>query len=283
MNNTNYFNLVRLLVIPIFLFVSNAAAIEKPNIMQAGVFDPSIDVTEYWISEKLDGVRARWDGKQLISKNGNLFHAPDWFIDDFPDITLDGELWLARGQYQQTVSIVSRKAPHSGWKKVKLMVFDLPNSPKPFSERVAAMQHMALQQHTPYLNFIKQFRVASSDELKQRLDQIVDEGGEGLMLHHLDSLYQHGRSNRLFKLKPYDDAEAVVIGYRPGKGQFTGKMGSLKVRAENGKEFYIGTGFSQREREDPPPLGSRISFRHQGYTDKGTPRFAVFIRIRDEP
>jgi DNA ligase-1 len=103
------------------------------------------------------------------------------------------------------------------------------------------------------------------------------------MLHHQDSLYQHGRSNRLFKLKPYDDAEAVVIGYRPGKGQFTGKMGSLKVRAENGKEFYIGTGFSQREREDPPPLGSRISFRHQGYTDKGTPRFAVFIRIRDEP
>ncbi|MGD7034272.1 DNA ligase [Methylotuvimicrobium buryatense] len=283
MNKANRFNLVRLLLIPIFLFVASAAAIEKPDIMQAKVFDPSIDVTEYWVSEKLDGVRARWDGKQLISKNGHLLHAPDWFIEDFPDVTLDGELWLARGQYQQTVSIVSRKAPHSGWEKIKLMVFDLPDNPKPFSERVAAMRQMAQRRHTPYLNFIKQFRVVSPDELKQKLDQVVAEGGEGLMLHHQDSLYQHGRSNRLLKLKPYDDAEAVVIGYRPGKGQFVGKMGSLKVRAENGKEFYIGTGFSQREREDPPPLGSLISFRHQGYTDKGIPRFAVFIRIRDEP
>jgi len=283
MNKTNRSNLARLLVIPFFLFVANAAAIEKPDIMQARVFDPSIDVAEYWVSEKLDGVRARWDGKQLISKNGNLLHAPDWFIEDFPEVTLDGELWLARGQYQQTTSIVSRKAPHAGWQKIKLMVFDLPDNPDPFSERVTAMRHMALQLRTPYLNFIEQFRVESSNELKQKLDQVVAEGGEGLMLHHQDNLYQHGRSNRLLKLKPYDDAEAVVIGYRPGKGQFSGKMGSLKVRTENGKEFYIGTGFSQREREDPPPLGSLISFRHQGYTDKGLPRFAVFIRIRDEP
>ncbi len=283
MNKTNRFNLVRLLVTLIFVFVANAAAIEKPGIMQARVFDPSINVTEYWVSEKLDGVRARWDGKQLISKNGHLFHAPAWFIEGFPDVTLDGELWLARGQYQQTVSIVSHKAPHSRWQKIKLMVFDLPDNPKPFSERVAAMRHMAQERHTPYLNFINQFRVVSADELKQRLNYIVAEGGEGLILHHQDSLYQHGRSNRLLKLKPYHDAEAVVIGYRPGKGQFTGRMGSLKVRTENGKEFYIGTGFSQRERETPPPLGSLISFRHQGYTDKGLPRFAVFIRVRDEP
>ncbi|WP_305909955.1 DNA ligase [Methylomarinum sp. Ch1-1] len=283
MNNANRHSLVRLPVILLFLFVASAAAKEKPDIMQAKIFRPSIDVTEYWVSEKLDGVRARWNGKQLISKNGHLFHAPAWFTEGFPDVTLDGELWLARGQYQQTISIVSRKTPHSGWRKVKLMVFDLPDKPKPFSGRVSAMRRMAKQLHAPYLGFIKQFRVVSGDELKQRLDQIVAGGGEGLMLHRQDSLYQYGRSDRLLKLKPYHDAEAVVIGYRPGKGQFTGKMGALKVRTENGKEFYIGTGFSHRERKNPPPLGSLISFRHQGYTDNGIPRFAVFIRIREEP
>ena len=103
------------------------------------------------------------------------------------------------------------------------------------------------------------------------------------MLHHKASLYSRGRSSDLLKLKPYADAEAVVIGYRPGKGQFSGKMGAIKVRINNGKEFFIGSGFSHLERENPPDEGSIISFRYQGLTDSGIPRFAVFLRIRDEP
>ncbi len=268
----------------LFILVSSSAlAVEKPELMLAKVFQPSVDETEYWVSEKLDGVRARWDGYQLISRGGNILKAPKWFVKDFPDMALDGELWTIRGGYQQTVSIVRKQKPHPDWKKIKLMVFDLPNHPGDFTARVAEMRKLAHQNNTSYLIYIPQFQVTSSKQLMQRLKVVTDQGGEGLMLHHKASFYHSGRSADLLKLKPFSDAEAVVIGYRPGQGMFTGKMGAIKVRTDNGKEFFIGSGFSHHERENPPAIDSVITFRHQGVTDSGIPRFAVFLRVRDEP
>jgi DNA ligase-1 len=258
-------------------------AVEKPELMLAKVFHSSVDVTEYWVSEKLDGVRARWEGGQLISRGGIIFKAPSWFVRDFPDRVLDGELWIARTKYQQIVSIVRKQKPNTGWEQIKFMVFDLPDHPGNFTARVAAMRNIAKQSHAPYLAFIPQFLVSSRDQLMQRLKVVTEQSGEGLMLHHKASFYNNGRSNNLLKLKPYTDAEAVVIGYRPGKGQFLGKMGAIKVRIDNGKEFFIGSGFSHIERENPPVEGSVVTFRYQGLTDSGIPRFAVFLRIRDEP
>jgi DNA ligase-1 len=196
---------------------------------------------------------------------------------------LDGELWMARAKYQQTVSIVRKQKPNAGWEQVKFMVFDLPDHPGNFTARVAAMRNIAEHNVTPYLAFIPQFQVTSNEQLMQRFKTVTSQGGEGLMLHHEASFYRSGRSNDLLKLKPYADAEAIVIGYRPGKGQFVGKMGAIKVRIDNGKEFFIGSGFSHFERENPPAINSVITFRHQGVTDKGIPRFAVFLRIRNEP
>lgn len=279
-----YPGLVRLLgVLLALLAIFPVSAVEKPELILAKIFQPSSDVTEYWVSEKLDGVRARWDGHQLISRGGNILKAPKWFVKGFPDIALDGELWTARGGYQETVSIVRKQNPHSGWKKIKIMVFDLPDYPGDFTARVTTMRQLAEQNLTPYLAIIPQFKVTSREQLMQRLKAVTDKGGEGLMLHHKASFYRSGRSADLLKLKPFSDAEAVIIGYRPGQGMFTGKMGAIKVRIDNGKEFFIGSGFSYHERENPPAIDSVITFRHQGVTDSGIPRFAVFLRVRDEP
>jgi len=265
------------------LAIAPALATNKPDLMLAKVFDPSVDVTQYWVSEKLDGVRARWDGQQLISRGGNLLNAPKWFTQDFPDTVLDGELWIARGKYQQTVSIVRKQQPHLGWKKIKFMIFDLPKHSGTFSDRVSLMQSMEKQSPSPFLQFIEQVQIASNEQLMQRLQLVTDQGGEGLMLHRRSGLYHSGRSHDILKLKPFADAEAIVTGYRPGKGQFTGKMGAIQVKSTQGKTFFIGSGFSHQERDNPPPIGSTISFRYQGFTDSGIPRFAVFLRMRDEP
>jgi len=251
--------------------------------MLAKVFDASVDVTQYWVSEKLDGVRARWDGQKFISRGGNVLNAPKWFIQDFPKTIMDGELWIARGKYQQTVSIVRKQQPHTDWQKIKFMIFDLPNHPGAFSGRVNQMQSMVKKSSSPFLQFIEQVQIASSEQLMQRLQSVVDLGGEGLMLHRKQGLYNSGRSHNILKLKPFTDAEALVIGYRAGKGQFTGKMGAIQVKSTEGKLFFIGSGFSHRERDNPPRLGSTISYRFQGFTDSGIPRFAVFLRVRDEP
>ena len=253
---------------------------ETPDLMLAKVYDCHDDVTMFWVSEKLDGVRARWDGKHLISRGGKIFAAPIWFIQDFPDIALDGELWMGRGQYEDVVSVVRRQIPHKGWKSVKFMIFDLPDHGGMFTQRVAAMEAIT---ETPYLQVIKQFRVNSSKELMDKLNEIVAQGGEGLMLHRETALYHSGRSDDLLKLKPFEDAEAVVVGYKPGQGKNTGLMGAIQVRMDNGKLFYIGSGFTQKQRKNPPEIGSLVTYRYQGFTQSGIPRFAVFLRLRDEP
>ena len=252
---------------------------EAPDVMLANVYRQHEDVTQFWVSEKLDGVRARWDGKQFISRGGTVFMAPAWFVQGFPDKPLDGELWMGRGHYQDVVSAVRKQVPDDDWKAVKFMVFDLPTHGGTFTERVKAMQQLAT---TSYLQVIEQFRVDSNKALMDKLDDLVKQGGEGLVLHRQNALYHSGRSDDLLKLKPFEDAEATVIGYKPGKGKNTGLMGAIKVRMDNGKTFYIGSGFTQQQRKNPPALGGLVTYRYQGITQSGIPRFAVFIRQRNE-
>ena len=279
---TIYIPAIRCFIIALLLTLAIAlpvAATETPDLMLANVYRQHDDVTQFWVSEKLDGVRARWDGRQLISRGGKIFIAPEWFVRNFPNKALDGELWVGRGRYEDVVSVVRKQKPHDGWKNVKFMVFDLPAQGGTFTERVAAMQCLA---NTPYLNMIEQFRVGSNKALMDKLNDIARQGGEGLMLHRQTALYHSGRSDDLLKVKPFEDAEATVIDYKPGKGKNTGLMGAVKVRMDNGKEFYIGSGFTQQQRKNPPLIGSLVTYRYQGFTQAGIPRFAVFVRQRNE-
>ncbi|GJL49529.1 MAG: ATP-dependent DNA ligase [Nitrospirales bacterium] len=264
------------------LFWSVAEAKDKPSVMLAEVYQQGVDVSQYWVSEKLDGVRARWDGNHLISRGGHAFAAPTWFIAGLPNISLDGELWIARGRYEETSSIVRKHTPHEGWREIRLMMFDLPEHGGPFDQRVSAMKRLVETTHSPFLVMIEQQTIKNEEELQQRLTEVLDQGGEGLMLHRKTARYASGRTHDVLKLKPFMDAEATVIGYRPGKGQFAGQVGSLKVRTDEGVELYVGSGLTNEQRSHPPPLQSRITFRYQGLTKNGVPRFPVFLRIRNE-
>ncbi len=271
-----------LLSVTTLFVLPNAAFGGKPALMLATRYHQDIDVGDYWVSEKLDGVRARWDGRQLVSRGGYHFSAPSWFTGGFPPESLDGELWIGRGQYEKVSAVVRKMTPHDGWKQVRLMVFDLPQHEEGFTRRLQSMQQLVEQAGSPYLAVIRQYRVADNGELMQRLQSVIDAGGEGLMLHRATALYRHGRSNDLLKLKQFSDAEATVIGYRPGKGMFAGMTGSLKLRNDDGVVFYVGSGLTMEQRTDPPPISSRITYRYQGFTKNGVPRFAVFLRVRNE-
>jgi len=249
--------------------------------MLAEVYEPGINVSEYWVSEKLDGVRARWDGRQFISRQGNVFHSPKWFTADFPTQPLDGELWIKRNSFEQIVSTVRTRTPNdAAWKNIRYMVFDLPESKAIFSDRLALLKSILSELKSPYLKLIKQFRIHSHSALKNKLQEITLAGGEGLMLHHGDSLYFNGRSDALLKFKPYQDADAEVIDHWPGKGKFTGMLGALLIRTADGKPFRIGTGFSDTERRNPPPIGAIITYKYYGKTRNGIPKFASFLRVR---
>ena len=260
-----------------------AVAAQPPAIMSAQVYAPGVAVTDYWVSEKLDGVRGRWDGAQLWTRGGHRIQAPAWFTADWPATPLDGELWMARGQFERVSGIVRRNHPDDDdWRSLHFKVFDLPAHGGPFEQRVQAMRAVLLPLDIPWLQPVEQFRVRDEAELEARLAAVMALGGEGLMLHHQDARYRPGRSDTLLKLKPHDDAEARVVGYRPGSGKYAGQMGALVVETSEGLRFALGSGFSDAQRADPPAIGDRVTYRFNGHTVNGIPRFARFLRVRDD-
>jgi DNA ligase-1 len=255
---------------------------EKPGLLLANIYQPGLTLQDYLVSEKLDGVRAYWNGKHLMSRQGNIFQTPEWFVAPLPEVALDGELWLGREKFEQVSGLVRRQSGEdSDWSDIKFMVFDLPGSAQPFDERLKQLEQIINNINVSHVQLIKQFKVSTHEILMKKLDDIVNQGGEGLMLHLASSLYKTGRSNDLLKLKKYFDAEAVVISHIAGKGKYKGMLGSLLVETADKKRFKIGSGFSDDERKKPPATGSIITYKYFGKTSRGIPRFASFLHIRN--
>jgi DNA ligase-1 len=254
-----------------------------PPLMQAReAAAGAIDPTGFLVSEKLDGVRAHWDGRQLRFRGGGLIAAPAWFTAALPPQPLDGELWAGRGGFEQASGTSRRAAPDdAAWRALRYGLFDLPGDPRPFAERAQALAGLAARLQRPFVHAVAQQTLPDAAALARRLDEVLRAGGEGLMLHRAAAHWQPGRSADLLKLKPQADAEAVVLGHLPGRGRHEGRMGALRVQLPDGREFRLGTGFTDAEREAPPPVGTRVSFRYQGLTDDGLPRFARYWRVRE--
>jgi DNA ligase-1 len=264
--------------VPVFPVAASA-----PSILLAETYRNQADVSQYLASEKLDGVRAIWDGQTLRFRSGKEIQAPRWFINGLPQRALDGELWIGRGSFDQLSGIVRREVPDDAeWRQIKYMIFELPGATGNFRERAEEIARTVRKADVPWLHEIVQFQVVHRSSLQKQFDAIVKAGGEGLMLHRADAAYETGRSDTLLKMKPWDDAEAVVIGHQPGKGKHRDQLGSLRVRTTDGREFSLGTGFSDLQRQTPPAIGKAVTYRYRGFTSSGLPRFASFVRVFEE-
>lgn len=274
------------LILLISLFIASHSSAKPPTLQLATVYHADLDISDYWVSEKLDGVRGYWNGEQLLSRQGYRIAAPDWFTAPLPVQPLDGELWIERGQFDAVSALVRRstieaqKDADEGWHQVKFMVFDLPQSSETFSQRLSLLHRIIQDIDQPWIQLVTQQRVSSESALMAWLDEVVAGGGEGLMLHHQDARYQQGRSDRLLKLKQWQDAEARVIGHQPGRGKYIGMLGALLVETPTGIRFKLGSGFTDSERLNPPEIGSLVTYKYTGVSVNGVPRFASFMRIR---
>lgn len=272
------------------------------------------NLQEYVMSEKLDGVRALWNGKQLITRNGRVINAPACFTKDFPPFMLDGELWIGRGEFEKILALVQKDCTHcpchspstdkhqSLWDKVGYYVFDVPacglessqKAPKPCTlfERLSVLESYLSGKagKATRITPIKHQPITSEKELFAHLRDLSKQGAEGLVLRKINAPYEQTRSTNALKLKLYEDTECKVIAHHKGKGKYASKLGSLTCEQEitaNGAKrtlhFKIGSGFSDKERDDPPPIGSIITYKFYGYTKNGVPRFATFHRIYRNP
>lgn len=261
---------------------ATTAATTAPPVLLAHAWDNVTDVTRWWMSEKLDGVRAYWDGERFLSRLGNEFFAPAWFTERLPKTPLDGELWGGRKQFQRTVSTVRRQDRSEAWREIRYLVFDVPSMRAPFEQRYAELARLVTELGAPHVEAHAHTECESVDALRAELARVEALGGEGLMMRRPGSLYEVGRSHTLLKVKSFHDAEARVVGHLPGAGKHKGRLGALDCAMPNGTRFSVGTGLSDDERRAPPPIGSIVTYRYQELSNDGVPRFPSYVGIRDD-
>lgn len=255
-------------------------AVKPPPLLLAHTWENDADLTGWWLSEKLDGVRAYWTGDQFLSRQGNVYHAPAWFTEGLPKVPLDGELWIDRKAFQRTVSIVRRHDQSDHWRDVRFVTFDAPAANGSFETRQAFLETTLCEHQPPFARVLHQGRCRGIHHLRDELHRITSLGGEGLMLRQPGSRYEVGRSSTLVKAKLLLELDAQVVEQLAGQGRHRGRMGALLVQLANGLRFNVGTGFTDAQRETPPAVGSVISVRYQELTDRGVPRFPSFVHVR---
>ena len=271
-----------LIILLLGLGLNVAAWAAPPEPMLPQTDDGRAAISGWLMSEKLDGVRGYWDGQQLWSKNGTLFQPPPAFVANLPPFALEGELWGGRGSFATTAAIVTRQDEPAGWLSLRFGVFDVPQAPGPFSRRIELASAWFAAHPSTHAFVVAQQPVQDRGALRRELARIEQLGGEGLIVRDPEALYLAGRRPEILKVKSFQDAEAVVIEHLPGQGKNAGLLGALLVELPDGTRFRIGTGFSDAQRSNPPPVGTTITFKHHGHYRSGLPKFPVFLRIRHD-
>ncbi len=266
-----------LLCLSFLIFTFMSATAFEPMLPQTYTTHATID--GWWMSEKLDGIRGYWDGSQLYSKNGTRLAAPQEFTAGLPPFPLEGELWGGRGTFEQTASSVMRQQAHAGWLKLRFAIFDVPAANGPFRLRIKQASAWFDQHPSPYAFVVDQLVVENHAQLQQELKRIESLGGEGLIVRDPNVSYQTGRSSHILKVKQVYDAEGTVIAHLPGQGRNSGRLGALLVRGD-GIEFRLGSGLSDTERDNPPAIGTVITYQYYGHYPSGIPKFPSYVRVR---
>ena len=264
--------------LPLLLALLLRPALAAPDLILAENWQGQ-DVRGWAMSEKLDGVRAYWDGQQLLSRAGYPFRPPAGFLADYPPWPLDGELYRGRSQFEATSAAV--RAVDGDWRGINLHVFDVPQATGDLYQRLATLETWLREHPQARIRLIAQTPVKNREHITSTLKTIEQQGGEGLMLREPNQPYHGGRSPYLLKVKSAPDAECTVVAHHPGKGKHTGRLGAITCENEHGR-FRIGSGFTDAERAHPPAIGSTITDRYRGFTRKGTPRFATYLRPRND-
>lgn len=292
-------------------FLNFALAAQSENVSGAGVDTAKkakfelLKLSEYkgqnvggWLaSEKLDGVRAYWDGRNLLSRNGKILAAPEGWSTHLPPFALDGELYTARGEFEKIQSIVMDKTPNvTAWSEIKFYVFDVSEASGGLLERLSELEKFILQnpQAGQNLKIIKQVKVKDNAEFEAFAEAVIAKGGEGAVVREPNAPYERKRSKNALKYKKFKDAECEVTAINAGTGKYAGLMGSVTCKAlsaagsnpdeqiPHGVKFKVGSGFSDEERANPPKIGSIITYKYQNLTAKGVPRFPIFLRVRED-
>jgi DNA ligase len=254
---------------------------EAPKLFSLKVYHDDLNVTGWVMSEKLDGVRAYWNGKQLISRSGKVFNPPQSFTQGFPSFALDGEIWSRRGEFEHIVSIVNSKGSNEGWAELSYNIFEVPHQKGGLLQRLNILEEYLHTDIADKLSILKQTKIKNAQQVKLFFDKVIAGGGEGIVLRDPDEPYYTGRTSSALKHKPFTDAECKITAVIEGKGKFSGQLGAVKCDYK-GKIIKIGSGFTSEQRKNSFDIGTVVSFKYYGLTHLGNPKYPVFLRVRSD-
>jgi DNA ligase-1 len=265
---------LKILFISFYIFALSVFAfdVQKPK-----VYDDQ-NISRWLMSEKLDGIRGYWDGKQLLTKNGNKISTPKWFTGNFPPFALDGELWRKRDDFEFIQHTVLDQNPSEAWKKITYNIFEVPNSDGDFTTRLKKAKRWFTSHPNTHVKIIPQIVCKDENHLQKFLDEIVQLKGEGVIVKDPTQPYHTGRSPHILKVKKAQDMEGIIIGYNLRDDK---TLKSLVIKLSNGVVFNLGGGLSDEQRKNPPKIGKMVTFKYYGFTKNGKPKFASFLRIRE--
>ncbi|RXK00082.1 DNA ligase [Arcobacter sp. CECT 8986] len=263
------------IVIFIFLLISflNSSSLQKPKIYK------NQNIKGWYMSEKLDGIRAYWNGKNLLTKNGNKINIPKEFTKNFPKFKLDGELWTKRDDFENIQSIVLDKIPTNKWNQITYNIFEVPNAKGDFLKRLSKAKIWFEKHPNKFIKFIPQIKCNSKKDLDKFLNKLVSQKAEGVIVKNGKLSYFKGRNNNILKVKKFFDKEGKVITINYDKNN-TKRMKSLQIKLGNGVIFNLGGGFTNKQRYNPPKVGTTVTFKYYGFTKNNKPKFASFLRVR---
>ena len=272
---------------------------------------------EWKASEKMDGYRGQWvkvNGEWMFLSRAQkpFIGTPDWYKLALPDVNLDGELWVGRENFESMGVVRKHKPDPKEWIPVKFVVYDLPSVKKPFSERLKELRKVVKENKDRWdevkktlpeefqiecpVKMATQTTIESEEHMEELYKKIIEKGGEGIMLKCPNSMYEDKRSNYMLKVKPSFDEEAIIVDSKMGKGKYKNDLGAFicqplinmdtyhLIDKNENHEFSI-SGMDDEVRhnyEETHPVGTVISYEHSGKTEKGKPRFARYVRKRDD-
>lgn len=254
------------------------------------------NVSGWLASEKLDGVRAYWDGENLLSRQGKKLNAPLSFTKNFPKFALDGELYAKELKFEEIQASVMDKLPdEKAWSRLKFHIFDVPEASGGLLTRLEILAKFLKNEPNQNLIIIKQIKMRDNAQFLKFAEEIIAKGGEGAVVREPNAPYERKRSKNALKFKKFKDAECEVIAVNKGSGKYANFAGSLTCKAlgskgdkekagepKEGTIFKIGSGLSDKNRQDPPKIGSIITYKFQNLTTNGKPRFPIFLRVRED-
>lgn len=263
-------------IILFFLYTySFSIEVQKPK-----VYNGNENINGWVMSEKLDGIRGYWNGKELLTRKGKKIYTPKWFIKNLPTFELDGELWTKRNDFETIQNIIMDKTPSKDWKNITYNIFEVPNTKGDFKSRLKKAKLWFKKHQNNHVKIIKQIRIENKEHLNKFLNSVISKKGEGVIIKNPNEEYHSGRSQHMLKLKKAQDMEGKVIAIAISKK--TTVLKSLLIKLENGVIFNLGSGFTKKQRKKPPKIGEIITFKYFGLTKKGKPRFASFLHTRKD-